>query len=140
MKKPDDEDDLAAKRYFDKMQGDENADVPERPSSISPEEYLKREKEEKEKLHDEELRMKKSLEIMKASFFSISIGIICMATSFTGIFWILPYLCLGILNPVVRLAIFIFFLLIGIAGLVLIIQGLIKLFSTKSKVDGTGEF
>jgi hypothetical protein len=130
-----DDEEIKAKEYFQKIQGDRKGDKkPERVSSITPDEFLRRERAEKDRLKQEEEDMVKTLGIMKKSLFLIVMGILSLALTFMGIFWLWPLLCTTTSSSLAHILFVIPFFLTGIVGIAVIIAGMIKLLGSKKTV------
>jgi hypothetical protein len=140
MKKFDDEEEAISKKYFERLQGEDRADTkPERISSISPEEYLRREKEEKRKIYEEEEKLQKINRITKAGLFSMTIGALLFGAAFIGIFWIWPFCLTRIASMLINFAILSPFLLLALVALFFTMKGFIKLLGAKGAVEGKKE-
>gem|GEM_PF-2093121 len=130
------EEDKITQEYFKKIQGDDESERRvERISSISPDEYRRREDEYRQSLRDEEYRIKKTFEAMKKSFAFLSIGVIALAFSFLGFFWLWPFFCTREFSPLIQILVIIPFSVSGIAGVTSIIVSIIKFFGTKKRVE-----
>lgn len=131
----------SAQEYFKKIQGEGRSDAkPERTSSITPEEFRRREFEHKEYLKNEEYKIKKTNEIMKVSFYYFSIGVLGLIIAFLGIAWVFPYVCLKVHQIVMQAVILIPLILIGAGGIFCTIFGIAKFFGTQKKVEGSPDW
>ena len=131
------DEDRTARLIFQRMQGEDRADAgesQERVSSISPEEYRRRETEYKQKILDDEAEMQALYRLTRASLFTMMQGIGCLFISYIGIFWLWPYLCTGIASSFIQIAIVLPFLVIGLAGLIVSCIGTVRLLSARKKV------
>jgi len=136
MQRNNEEEEKTSREYFKKIQGDdESRKSEEKSSSISPDEYRRREIEYRQNLSDEEKQIKKTYEAMKKSFAFLSIGLMALALSFVGFFWLWPYFCTQEFSPLIQILILIPFSVSGIAGVTALIISIIKFFSIKKKVE-----
>ena len=141
MKQWENEEDRTSDEYFRKIQGEDRDDAgPERISSISPEEYRKREREHKRYLRQEDFKIRKTNEIMKLSFVYFFIGILSCGFSFLGIFWFLPYFSLQCNNQLFQILVFIPLAILGTAGIILTATGVVKFFTIKKIVEGSPDW
>jgi len=136
MKKNNEEEENNVREYFKKIQGDDESRTGEnRISSISPDEYRRRENEYRQSLSDEERMMKKTYEAMRKSFTFFSIGILALALSFVGFCWLWPYFCTQEFSSLIQILILIPFSISGIAGVAALIISIIKFFSIKKNIE-----
>ncbi len=140
MKKFDDDEDAISKKYFERIQGQDRADEkPERVSSISPQEYLRREREEKQRIDKEEQKLQKINEITKAGIFSITLGMLILSVAFIGICYICPLIWTRVSSEIVQIAVTIPFAIIALVGFFFTGSGLVRLLTTRKEVEGTSK-
>jgi len=140
MKKFDDDEDAISRKYFERIQGQDRIDEkPERVSSISPQEYLRREQEEKQRINDEEQKIRKINEITKAAVFSITLGALILSVAFIGIFYICPLIWTRTSSELLQIGSVVPFALIALAGFFSATSGMMRLLTTRRQVEDTGK-